>query len=479
MVHHRRGLKPDQPSRLLLKNVSLIDSRDSAEVREVGISDGVICDPADIKTSDETIVVDGHNGLLVPGLTDHHVHLASFAASLSSVNCGPPSVKTESELVGAINQPGTGWLRGIGFHESVSPVLDRAWLDRHGPARPIRIQHRSGRLWVLNSLGLEIINDAAARLTRHERSRLNSPDGRLYDLDELMGQLTIGIEPPIAQASDMLAAFGVTAINDMTPSNDGETWRWFSDLQARGDLLQKVRMSGRPELTNQTDSPKLTVGETKVHLHDASLPDFGDFVEFIVASHVQNRSVAVHCVTEVELVFTLSAFRAAGTNGKDRIEHASVVPPQLIEQLVDLGLGVVTQPNFVTERGEAYLADIPEAEHPFLYRVNSLQAAGVPLAFGTDLPFGSSDPWIAMSAATRRITDYGNCLGPNECISAEDALARFLGDLSDPFTPRQIEPGAPADLCLLDVPWQTLRADLTSDHVRMTLSDGEIIFSKD
>jgi predicted amidohydrolase YtcJ len=479
MVHHRRRLESGQTSSFLLKNVSLLTQHGQAGVTDISISEGLIRGLSDFQTSDETIVIDGQNGLVIPGLTDHHVHLASFAASLASVNCGPPSVTTESELVEAINQPGTGWLRGIGYHESVLSVLDRAWLDRHGPSRPIKIQHRSGRLWVLNSLGMELINDTTAKLTPHERSRLNSPDGRLYDLDELLGQITLGVEPPIAQASDRLAAFGVTAINDMTPSNDGETWQWFSELQARGDLLQKVRMSGRPGLESQIDTPELMVGETKVHLHDASLPDFGDFVEIIVNSHAQNRGVAVHCVTEVELVFTLSAFRAAGTNGSDRIEHASVVPPQLIEQLVELDLGVVTQPNFVAERGEAYLADIPVKEHPFLYRIKSLLAANVSLAFGTDLPFGNPDPWFAMSAATRRVTDRGNSLGANERISAEEAISRFLGDLNDPFTPGRIEPGAPADLCLLDVPWQALQSDLTSDHVRMTLCDGKIIYSRD
>lgn len=479
MVHHRGRLKTHQSANLLLKNVSLLDTLDPFTVTNISLSNGVVRGVGDIKQTDETSVIDGRNALILPGLTDHHVHLASFAASLSSVVCGPPSVTTASGLADALNQPGAGWLRGIGYHESVAPDLDSAWLDQHGPARPIRIQHRSGRLWIVNSLGLALINEAAEQLAPHERIRLESNDGRLYDLDELLGQLQVGLEPPIARASETLAAFGVTAINDMTPANDKQTWQWFSDLQARGDLLQRVRLSGRPELAGQTENAILSIGETKVHLHDASLPDFGDLVETIINSHKQERGVAVHCVTEVELVFTLSAFRTAGTIGRDRIEHASVIPPNLIEQLIDLNLGVVTQPNFVAERGDAYLTDIPEVEHAHLYRVNSLLKAGVPLALGTDLPFGSPDPWAAMSAATQRLTVRGDCLGPLECISADKALAGFLGGLNDPFTPQEIKPGVPADFCLLDVPWHTLQKDLTSDHVRMTFCAGEIIYTRE
>ena len=45
--------------------------------------------------------------------------------------------------------PGEGWLRGIGYHDGIADRIDRTWLDRHGPDRPIRIQHRGGRMWIL------------------------------------------------------------------------------------------------------------------------------------------------------------------------------------------------------------------------------------------------------------------------------------------------------------------------------------------
>ena len=63
------------------------------------------------------------------------------------------------------------------------------------------------------------------------------------------------------------------------------------------------------------------------------------------------------------------------------------------------GVTVVTQPNFVAERGDQYLVDVPAAQHHELWRVATLTRAGVPVALSTDAPFGDADPWAAMRAA--------------------------------------------------------------------------------
>lgn len=465
---------------LILQHAEIFTGTGSTRLADIEIRRGRITAlseaPGTLTAESGGEIIDARGGLLLPGLNDHHVHLASYAASLASVACGPPDVNNEAELSAALDQPGDGWLRGTGFHESVTADLNRAWLDKHGPDRPVRIQHRSGRLWVLNSLAMTEVAAAAENLPIHERQRLQSHDGCLYDVDELLGSLLRRSAPPMAEASRRLANFGITGINDMTPSNDLETWQWFEEMIAAGDLLQRVRMSGRPGLSGLTATHRLTTGETKIHLHDSALPDFAEFVETIRHSHGAERAIAVHCVTEVELVFTLSALRVAGAAPGDRIEHASVVPPALIEQLLELGVSVVTQPNFIAERGDTYIRDIPAAEHPYLYRVQSLTEHGVPVAFGTDLPFGDADPWRAIAAAVNRKTRQGEVLGENEKVSAETALAAFLGSLDAPFESRQLLPGTEADLCLMTLPWHELRQDPDSRHVRLTMIAGEICY---
>jgi predicted amidohydrolase YtcJ len=398
-------------------------------------------------------VVDAGGAALLPGLHDHHIHLLSYAAALHSVRCGPPEVATEAELIEALARHApnaTGWVRGYGYHDSVAGAIDRHWLDRHGPHAPTRIQHRSGRLWILNSAAIEQLPEQVAA------------SGRLYDRDAQLRAWLPRSEPAVREASARLAAYGVTRLTDMTPTNDDDTARLIRSLGARGELLQDVLLAGRPDLD--------TTGPTKVHLHESGLPPFDALCSIVARSHAQGRNVAVHCVTEAELVFTLAAIREAGPEPGDRIEHASVTPPDLLSQLEELGLSVVTQPNFVAERGDAYFSEVPRREHPWLYRARGFLDHGIPLAGGTDAPFGHPDPWRAMHAAVTRQTARGDVLGAEEALSPEEALALYLGP--------SITVGARADLCLLDVPWSTARDELSSARVRATIRGGRSIFDR-
>ncbi|MEO2173172.1 MAG: amidohydrolase family protein [bacterium] len=435
--------------------------------------------------------MDAAGALLLPGLHDHHVHIASYAASLRSVFCGPPEVSTETALIKQLNETNQAdhWFRGIGYHESVAGDIDRRWLDAHGPQKPVRIQHRTGRLWILNSPALEVIRDTpTGKMSAERRSMLDVENGRLYDVDDLLREVTRSATLPIAKASENLASFGVTGINDMTASNDLDTFRWFSGLQDQGVLLQKLRLSGTSELSESRSesssdarlppNSKLQIGETKIHLHESDLPDFYHLCRIISSSHGLNRAVAVHCVTETELVFTLAALREAGIRPGDRIEHASVVPPDVLEQIREVNLCVVTQPNFILDRGETYLEEIPENEHLWLYRCQSLIDRSVPLAFGTDLPFGNPDPWVAIKSATLRQTGSGDVLGKGELMTAEAALSCFLGELERPAQPRSIAVGEAADFCLLNAPWHVARLELSSSLVRATILDGELIYQR-
>ena len=137
-------------------------------------------------------------------------------------------------------------------------------------------------------------------------------------------------------------------------------------------------------------------------------------------------------MTAAQLLVTIAALRETGTHSGDRIEHAAVVPSDCLADLADLGVTVVTQPNFVAERGDQYLDEVPAVEHDQLWRVASLLRAGVPVALSTDMPFGDGDPWAAMRAAVHRITPSGAVLGSNERISARTALTMFLGSAEHP-----------------------------------------------
>ena len=139
---------------------------------------------------------------------------------------------------------------------------------------------------------------------------------------------------------------------------------------------------------------------------------------------------------------------------------------------------VVTQPNFVAERGDQYLADVPAAEHHELWRLASLLKARVPVALSTDMPFGEGDPWATMRAAVRRTTTAGLVLGPEERVSPREALTMFFGTSGAPAAPRTIAKGQPGDLTLLAARPNEVLEELDSRMVTATVVAGQLVFER-
>jgi predicted amidohydrolase YtcJ len=392
-------------------------------------------------------VLDAAGGTVLPGLHDHHVHLYSAAAAETSIRVGPPQVRDRGGFAAALAsaQAGDdGWIRAVGYHDSVAGPLDRDALDAVVPSAPLRVQHRSGVLWILNSAGLVRVG-----LAGH-------PDGRLRSADSWSDALSRS-QTKLADLSGQLSRYGLTGITDATPDLDIADIVRLSELHRHGELHQHVRC----------------LAPGKRILHDDDL-DLEQLTGWIAERHRDGSPVAIHCVTAAQLLVTIAALREAGCHPRDRIEHAAVVPADCLADLADLAVTVVTQPNFVAERGDQYLEEVPAAEHDQLWRVASLLHAGVPVALSTDMPFGDGDPWAAMRAAVHRVTPSGAILGVDERISARTALTMFLGRPDQPNRPRTVEPGEPADLCLLSVPPETALAELDADMVTATIVGGRL-----
>jgi predicted amidohydrolase YtcJ len=397
-------------------------------------------------------VLDAAGGTVLPGLHDHHVHLYSAAAAATSTRVGPPQVRDRAALIAALANAEAGedgWIRAVGYHDSVAGELDRGELDALNavdPVTPLRIQHRSGVLWILNSAGL-----ARVGLADH-------PDGRLRSTDSWADALGRS-ETNLADLSQRLSSSGVTGITDATPDLAIADVMRLSELHRHGELRQHVHC----------------LAPGKRILHDDDL-DFEQLAGWIAERHRDDHPVAVHCVTAAQLLVTIAALREVGCHPGDRIEHAAVVPSDCLADVAGLGVTVVTQPNFVVERGDQYLDEVPTADHDQLWRVASLVEAGVPVALSTDMPFGDGDQWAAMRAAVHRTTPGGAVLGGGECVSARTALTMFLGSAAHPTRPRLVEPGEPADLCVLRVPPEAALAELDAGLVATTIIGGEIAY---
>lgn len=408
--------------------------------------------------------VDCRGGTVVPGIHDHHIHLMALAAAAQrSIVVGPPAVRDRAELAAVLTAAARrtrgesgGELRGVGYHESVAGELDAALLDALVPAArsvPVRVQHRSGQLWILNRRAL-----AESGLEDHdhpgiERDARGAPTGRIFGADDLLRRSGSGAPPDLAAVGRELAGYGVTGVTDLTPLDDVEELRALVDAAATPGFPVRLTVTGSARLAGRLNgmlSPEAGVGPVKILPPEHDLPHPDELAATIARVHRAKRAVAVHCVSRVGLVIALVAFRSAGTVAGDRIEHGSVIPGELLDELRGLGVTVVTQPNFVAERGDQYLADFAVDEHADIWRCRSLAAAGIGVAGGTDAPFGHPNPWRAMAAATERLTESGVRLGADECLAPGEALGLFMGTATDPLRPRRISAGATTDLCVLE-----------------------------
>ena len=437
---------------------------------------------------------------LLPGLHDHHLHLRALAAAQSSVRIGPERVRSAAELTARLREadaaaPPGAWLRCVGYHDSVAGPLDRWALDAlaANAGRPVRVQHRTGALWVLNSAAVDALGldddggslgggrsgGLGGDLAGVERDGDGRVTGRLWRMDRWLGDRvpapTSDLAVGLGSVSARAAALGVTGFTDATPGATEHDVAGLAAAVTDGTIAQRLHCMAPASVAASAAGlagPRFGIGPVKILLDDDRLPPLDRLADSVRAAHAAGRTVAVHCVTRVQLVLTLAALDGAGRRPGDRIEHGALIPAELVSAL--RGLTVVSQPHFVVERGEQYARDVEPADLPDLWRLRSLIDAGVAVAAGSDAPFGGADPWAAMRAATRRPAS----LGAGEVVDGATAIGLFLGSAAAPDVPRVVAPGAPADLVLLRCsPSEAVRS-LGSDLVAATIIDGSLVYRR-
>ena len=159
--------------------------------------------------------------------------------------------------------------------------------ERFGDGRiecPLRIQHRSGRIWFLNTLAIDALLDRAAAPPGLDRAT-----GQLFDEDTWL-RATLGSTPPaFGDVSARLAVMGVTGLTDMSPANDTEMAAHFRTEQSGGRLTQRCVLAGSLALVGGAFDDRLTLGPAKLHLHEAAFPDLDDATLFVQQAHEQGR----------------------------------------------------------------------------------------------------------------------------------------------------------------------------------------------
>ncbi len=428
-------------------------------------------------------VLDGARTAL-PGLHDHHLHLAAMAAAAASIWVGTDAVASVAELGRTISRAatgigGVGWLRAVGYDDATGH-LDRWVLDAATAGRPARVQHRAGHLWVLNSAACAAVGLDGATHIGIERDGQGTATGRLFDMDDWLSARLAPADPPeLAPVSRRLASYGVTGVTDATPACRMDQLELLARARETGAVTQRVVVTGGVELAAVEVPHGLDRGPIKVVISDHDVPSIDGLAADIRTAHRAGRPVAVHSVTRTSAVLAVAAWEAAGAVPGDRMEHGGVLPPDAVAHLSVLGITVVTQPSFIAARGDRYLRDVEPGDLPHLYRCASLERAGVAVGGSTDAPFGPEDPWAAMAAAVDRRSRAGIVVGDGERVTPERALGLFLSDPAAPGgRPRCIGPGRAADLCLLDCGREQALDELDAGHVVATVTGGRAAYQR-
>jgi predicted amidohydrolase YtcJ len=445
---------------VLLRNVELLDGR----LTDVRVAHGTVTQLGALRRLPGEALVDGAGGALSVGLADHHLHLLAMAAAAESLDLSPAAAPGPGAVAAALasaTADSTGWIRAVGYAGQAGP-LDLEYLDRLRPATRVRIQHRSGALWLLNSAALAATGIGEA------------PGGRLWRADSRLAErLPRAPAPDLGRLGRELAGYGITAVTDATADLPPRSQALIADAVLAGRLPQRVLLLGAG--SREGLPQRISIGPAKIVIADHALPTFDLLRDRVRAARDRRRAVAVHCVTREALALTIAVLDDVGPHPRDRIEHASLVDAAAITQLRRLGLTVVTQPGFIADRGDDYRRDLAPDDVADLYRLESLRAGGVPVACSSDAPFGPADPWTVLRAASERRTPGGTVLGNAERMTVVRALRGYLAAPLRPGGPaRRVTVGAPADLALMHAPWSAVLAAPQRGLVRCTFYGGRI-----
>ena len=162
------------------------------------------------------------------------------------------------------------------------------------------------------------------------------------------------------------------------------------------------------------------------------------------------------------------------------MEHASLATPDLIEALAEQEVPVAAQPHFILS--DWWIVDrLGPDRARWTYPFRSMLEAGVKLAFSSDSPVEPLDPWRGAYAAVGRGRFEGLpiwCVSSSEALEPEEALRLYVagGELGA-FEGRRLEPGAPADVVILNVREVPKRPeDLLKVKARLVIVDGEVVY---
>lgn len=441
-------------------------------------------------------------GMIVPGLSDCHVHLLAYAKQKLFADLS--GVRNKAEMLDVLARRAKdaapdAWVCGYNMNEvkwGASSMPDRRDLDSLGIPNPVLVQRNCTHATVLNSRALVLCsleektsNEGVLLDERGEPSGILVEDvqavahsrmGRdMFGREKLLelikvvldecasfgfstmyvcGVDSLGMEEPmdLYQAlyedgvlKTRIFAYHDTDTNPRMTSNFGNRWVNYQGYKIfiDGSLGARTAALSSP----YSDAPS----EKGMYLRETK-----ELVALLRELDAIECQSLVHAIGDGALDQLLDALEEArrGVAKRHRlpllVNHCMICRPDQVERMKKLGLAATVQPSYIRsdrDMAPARLGD--RVERGWAYPWRSLVDAGIPLNGSSDCPIEPLNPWIGIHGAVTR--DSGRDIWmPKQRLSVEEALRMYTVNpalTNGAATWRgRLERGKEADFAVLD-----------------------------
>jgi predicted amidohydrolase YtcJ len=450
-------------------------------------------------------LLNGRGRTLIPGLIDAHGHVMGLGMGALQLDLSDTASLAEAQqriAAYAAANPTPRWIVGRGWNQErwgLGRFPTAADLDAAVGDRPVWLERVDGHAGWANGAAMREAEVTAATQApaggRIERTGRN-PNGIFVDnamsLIEhaVPSPLPITRDAALARAQEILLSYGLTTVADMgTSAMDWAVMRRAGDagrlnvriLSYASGIDNLLAVAGTGPTPWLYDGRLRMVG-VKLYLDGAlgsrgawlkapyrdapgqrGLPLMTDTMlkNLMSRAAMDHFQVAVHAIGDAANAELLGAIEELSlTYGGDRrwrIEHAQIVDPADLARFGRHGIIASMQPTHETSDWRMAEARMGIERLQGAYAWRAMLDNHVPLAFGSDFPVESPNPFPGLAAAISREDAQGQPPGgwtPRQRLTLEEAFAAFTragayaGFAEDRLG--TLEPGHIADFVFID-----------------------------